>query len=53
VGQIEANGGKSIMGENPALYAIAKQICHEFGLDYTDPRTGKKYPAPKKKRVKK
>ena len=33
--------------ENPYLYEIAKQITHETGADWYDPRTGKKYPAPK------
>lgn len=33
--------------DNPALYGVAMQVCHDFGLDYIDPRTGKKYPAPK------
>jgi hypothetical protein len=39
--------------EIPALYEIAKSMCHEFGMDYFDPRTGKKYPAPKKENPKK
>jgi hypothetical protein len=39
--------------EIPALYEVAKQTCHEFGMDYHDPRTGKKYPAPKKAKPKK
>jgi hypothetical protein len=34
--------------ENPALYRVARDICHEFGMDWYDPRTGKKHPAPKK-----
>jgi len=36
------------MRENPALYEVAKQITHEAGFDWHDPRTGKKYPAPKR-----
>ncbi len=34
--------------ENPKLYEVAKQTCHEFGLPWTDPRSGKTYPPPKK-----
>lgn len=34
--------------EIPALYEVAKQINHDMGWDYIDPRTGIKYPAPKK-----
>lgn len=33
--------------EIPALYEVARQTCHEFGLDWTDPRTGKMHKAPK------
>lgn len=33
--------------ENPALYEVAKQISHDMGMDYYDPRTGVKYKAPK------
>lgn len=33
--------------ENPALYNVAMQVCHEFGMDWTDPRTGKTFKAPK------
>lgn len=29
------------------LYKVAMDICHQQGMDYHDPRTGKKYPAPK------
>lgn len=39
--------------EIPALYEVAKDICHDMGWDYTDPRTGVKYPAPKKVESKK
>jgi hypothetical protein len=28
------------MNENPALYDVAKKVCHDSGLSYTDPRTG-------------
>lgn len=33
--------------ENPALYNVAMQVCHEFGMDWTDPRNGKTFKAPK------
>jgi hypothetical protein len=33
--------------ENPALYDAAKRTCHEFGMPWTDPRTGVTYPPPK------
>lgn len=36
--------------ENPALYELAKQITHEEGLDWFDPRTGEKHPAPTKEK---
>jgi hypothetical protein len=39
--------------EIPALYEVAKQACHASGVDYQDPRMGKKYPAPKKAKPKK
>lgn len=32
----------------PELYDIAKSVTHGVGLDYTDPRTGETFPAPKK-----
>lgn len=25
------------------LYDVAKQVCHEFGMPWVDPRTGIKY----------
>jgi hypothetical protein len=34
------------MLENPAMYDIARQICHEQGVPWTDPRTGITYPPP-------
>lgn len=34
--------------ESPELYDIAKGVTHESGFDYTDPRTGETFPAPKK-----
>jgi hypothetical protein len=37
------------MREIPALYEVAKQICHDLGMPWFDPRTGKKYPAPANK----
>lgn len=36
------------MPEIPALYEVAKWACHSVGLPWTDPRTGRLYPAPKK-----
>ena len=44
------------MREIPALYDVAREVCHEFGIPWTDPRTGIAYPSPKgqpKKRKKK
>ena len=32
--------------EIPALYDVARRICHEHGLPWTDPRTGVTYPPP-------
>jgi hypothetical protein len=34
--------------ENPALYDLAKEICHAMGATWTDPRTGEKHPPPEK-----
>jgi len=34
--------------EPPTLYDVARDVCHEQGMDWTDPRTGIKYPPPKK-----
>lgn len=34
------------MREIPALYEVAKQVCHELGLPWTDPRTGQTFPPP-------
>lgn len=30
------------------LYDVARDVCHKFGVPWTDPRTGKTYPPPKK-----
>lgn len=30
------------------LYDVSRDICHEFGFDWRDPRTGVNYPPPKK-----
>jgi hypothetical protein len=35
--------------EIPELYEIAKQLCHDAGVSWFDPRTGKEYPPPKAK----
>lgn len=32
------------------LDLVAMKVCHEFGMDWYDPITGEKYPAPKVKR---
>lgn len=29
------------------LYDVARDVCHKFGVPWTDPRTGKTYPPPK------
>ena len=34
--------------EIPALYDVARQICHDMGMPWTDPRTGITYPPPRK-----
>jgi hypothetical protein len=38
---------------NRDLYDVARQINHEYGFDWTDPRTMVTHKAPKKKRPKK
>jgi hypothetical protein len=30
-----------------SLYDVAREVCHKHGMDWTDPRTGEKHPAPK------
>jgi hypothetical protein len=30
------------------LYDIAREVSHQFGMDWRDPRTGRNYPAPEK-----
>jgi hypothetical protein len=32
--------------ENEKLYEVARKICHEHGMPWTDPRTGQTFPAP-------
>jgi len=39
--------------ENPYFYNLARKICHQNGFDFSDPRTGDKYPAAKSKMIKK
>lgn len=34
--------------ENPKLYDVARQVCHDFGIPWTDPRTGVTHEPPKK-----
>jgi hypothetical protein len=31
------------------LYEVAKRVCHEYGLPWTDPRTGVTYLPPKQR----
>lgn len=38
---------KTMWVENPALYEVAKKVCHDMGLPWTDPRTGRLYPPPR------
>jgi ribosomal protein L37E len=28
------------------LYDVARQLCHKYGMDWTDPRTGVTHPPP-------
>ena len=35
-----------VMGDIPELYDLAKQVTHEVGASWTDPRTGVTYPPP-------
>lgn len=30
----------------PALYDVARDVCHAHGMPWTDPRTGRTYPPP-------
>lgn len=36
--------------EIPDLYEIAKRTCHEFGMPWTDPRTGETFEPPTKEK---
>jgi hypothetical protein len=36
----------TIHEENPALYAVARRVCHSLGLPWTDPRNGVTYLPP-------
>lgn len=38
--------------EIPQLYEVAKKICHDLGLPWTDPRTGEVWRPPRKKKRK-
>lgn len=40
----------AMMPEIPALYEVAKQVCHDHGIPWTDPRTGVTYQPPHKKK---
>jgi hypothetical protein len=33
--------------EPPSLYDVVRDLCHKQGMDWTDPRTGEKFPPPK------
>lgn len=35
--------------ESPELYDVARQVSHEAGLPWTDPRTGRTHKPPKRK----
>lgn len=34
--------------EPPSLYDVARDVCQGQGMDWTDPRTGETFPAPKR-----
>jgi len=34
------------MADIPELYDVARRVCHEAGMEWTDPRTATTYPAP-------
>jgi predicted solute-binding protein len=36
------------LSETTTLYDIAKELCHEQGMPWTDPRTGETFEPPKK-----
>jgi hypothetical protein len=38
-----SRGGKT-------LYDVAREVCHEHGMPWTDPRSGITYPPPKKEK---
>ena len=42
---------RDLISEDPRLYAIARNITHDMGMDWTDPRTNKTYKAPKRKKM--
>jgi hypothetical protein len=33
--------------EPPSLYDVAREVCHEHGMAWTDPRTGERHDPPK------
>jgi hypothetical protein len=35
------------IADRESLYDIAREVCHYHGVDWTDPRTGKQWPAAK------
>lgn len=35
-------------GDAPALYDVARDVCHDMGLSWTDPRTGITHDPPSK-----
>jgi hypothetical protein len=40
-------------GEDPRMYEIAKRVTHSAGLDWYDPRDGKRYKVPRTKAAQK
>jgi hypothetical protein len=34
--------------DHPALYDVARDVCHELGMPWTDPRTGVTFEPPEK-----
>jgi hypothetical protein len=50
---VKAFSTAPFMEESPELYDVARQVSHEAGLPWTDPRSGRTHPPPKKARTKK
>lgn len=43
---IRAIGPGVDVNRNENLYNVAKDVCHQLGMTWTDPRTGTVYPPP-------